>query len=340
MAARYYVALGHEQFPPDALLAQAVAADEAGFDGICCSDHLQPWWEPGHSGHAWVWLGAAGARTRRAALGTGVTAPVYRHNPVVVAQAFATLEWMNPGRVFLGIGSGESLNETPAGMEWPAPAEQLERMEEALEIITRLFAGERLTYRGRHFRTTEAILHTRPERRPPVYVSAFHPGAARVAARLGDGVWCLADPELAPGIIEVYRDECGRLGREPGEIVLQATASWGPDDDAAFAGSEVWRATLLQDLYTDDVHDPRVIRRRGREEITEEAFREGAIVSADPGEHVRRLREIEDMGATIVVVMNASGADPVGALRVYGESVLPALRGVPAGSGTAGPTGT
>lgn len=340
MAARWFVALGHEQFPPDALLDQAVAAEEAGFDGVCCSDHFQPWWEPGHSGHAWVWLGAAGARTSRVALGTGVTAPVHRHNPAVVAQAFATLEWMNPGRAFVGIGSGESLNETPAGMRWPSPHEQLERMQEALEIINRLLDGERLTYEGRHFRTDEALLHTRPERKPPIYVSAFHPEAARVAARLGDGVWCLGDPELAPGVIAAYREERDRLGKDAGEVVLQATASWAADDRSAFEGSQVWRATLIQDLYTDDVHDPRVIQRRGREEISDEAFTQGAIVSSDPNEHVRRLRDIEDLGATIVVVMNASGADPLGALRTYGTSVLPALRGTPVPSGAGSPTGT
>src|SRR3954471_14151980 len=112
----YFYACAHEQFPPDDLLKQAVEAEKAGFDGISCSDHFQPWWEPGESGHAWVWLGAAAQATQRAALGRAVAAPVWRHHPALVAQAFMTLETLAPGRVFLGVGSGESLNESPVGM--------------------------------------------------------------------------------------------------------------------------------------------------------------------------------------------------------------------------------
>ena len=175
---RYLLGLAHEQFPPEDLLAQAIEGEQAGFDGIACSDHLQPWWEPGESGHAWVWLGAAGQATDSVAIGTAVTPPGPRYHPVLIAQAWATLERMFPGRPFLGIGSGESLNESPLAAIWPSAPEQVERMEEGLEIIRRLFDGERLSYDGRYFETDEAILHTRPNRRPPIYVSAFGPKAA------------------------------------------------------------------------------------------------------------------------------------------------------------------
>src|SRR5918911_5630904 len=194
----YYFACAHEQFPPDDLLQQAVEAEQAGFDGIACSDHFQPWWEPGESGHAWVTLGAIGAATERIPIGTGVTAPVHRYNPAVVAQFAATLEELFPGRAFLGIGSGESLNESPCGMDWPPVREQVDRMEEALEIITRLLDGERLDHDGPFFRTKAAYLHTRGERRPPIYVSGFRPRAAAVAARYGDGGWTPAHPEMGP----------------------------------------------------------------------------------------------------------------------------------------------
>jgi coenzyme F420-dependent glucose-6-phosphate dehydrogenase len=159
---RYFYGAAHEQFPPEDLLTQAVEAERAGFDGVACSDHLQPWWEPGESGHAWVWLGAAGQATDGFAIGTAVTPPGPRYHPVLIAQAWATLERMFPGRPFLGIGSGESLNESPLAAIWPPAPEQVERMEEGLEIIRRLFEGERLSYEGRHFETDEAILHTEP----------------------------------------------------------------------------------------------------------------------------------------------------------------------------------
>src|SRR5215207_1406731 len=172
---RYFYGAAHEQFPPDDLLRQAVEAEQAGFDGVGASDHLQPWWEPGEAGHAWVWLGAVGVATERLALGTAVTPPGPRYHPVLIAQAWATLETMFPGRPFLGIGSGESLNESPLAAIWPSVREQQERMGEALEIIHRLFQGERLSYDGKHFQTDEAIVHTHPGRRPPIYVSAFGP---------------------------------------------------------------------------------------------------------------------------------------------------------------------
>src|SRR3954463_13767834 len=182
---RYFHFCAHEQFPPEDLLRQAVEAEEAGFDGIGGSDHLQPWWEGGESGHAWVWLGAAGNATRKVPLGTGVTPPGPRYHPVLIAQAWATLERLFPGRPYLGVGSGESLNESPLGADWPSVGEQIGRMEEGLELIHRLFAGERVTHEGRFFRTKGAFLPPRRERRPPIYVSAFGPRAAGVAARQG-----------------------------------------------------------------------------------------------------------------------------------------------------------
>src|SRR5436305_15217931 len=163
---RYFHFCSHEQFPPQELLEQAVLAERAGFDGIGCSDHLQPWWEPGESGHAWVWRGAAGQATERLPIGTGVTPAGPRYHPVLIAQAWMTLESMFPGRPYLGLGSGESLNESPLGAPWPAVGTQIERMEEALELIDRLFDGKRVTHHGRHFQADRAYLHTRGERRP------------------------------------------------------------------------------------------------------------------------------------------------------------------------------
>ncbi len=130
---RYWVQLATEQFPPSNLIEQAVEAERAGFDAVNVSDHFQPWWEPGHSGMAWALLGAIGHATERVEVGTGVTAPVHRYHPALVAQFAATMEEMCPGRAFLGIGSGESLNESPCGMDWPDTAEQVARMDEALE---------------------------------------------------------------------------------------------------------------------------------------------------------------------------------------------------------------
>lgn len=322
---RFFYCASHEQFPPDALLAHAVAAERAGFDGIACSDHLQPWWEPGESGHAWVWLGAVGQATRLP-LGTAVTPPGPRYHPVLIAQAWATLELMFPGRPFLGIGSGESLNESPLGAPWPPVAEQVERLDEALSLIHRLFAGQRLFTHGRHFSTDGAVLHSRPERRPPIYVSAFGPHAAAVAGRWGDGLWTLADPDRAPGVIEAYRAAASDAGRAPGEIVLQTGFSWAADEDAALAGARVWKGSQPDEFYTDDWHDPAAMYAEGERRTSDEDLRAAMIVSSDPAVHVERIRGVVDLGADVVVLANNSGADPLAAVEVYRERVLPALR--------------
>jgi coenzyme F420-dependent glucose-6-phosphate dehydrogenase len=327
VAARYFHSVSAEQFPPDDALRQTVEAEEAGFDGLGTSDHLQPWWEGGQSFHAWVWMGAAAQATQRLPIGTAVTPPGPRYHPVLIAQAWSTLEVMFPGRPYLGVGSGEALNESPLGEEWPSVGRQIERMEEALELIHALFEGKRIDHEGRHWRTRRAMLHTRSERRPPIYVSAFGPKAAGVAARQGDGLWTLGDPEMAPKVIEAYRAACDEAGREPGEILLQGLFSWAGDDDAALEGARVWKGSQPEEFFKDDWHEPEKMYAHGERQVSDDDLRESLIIGSDPALHAERIREIEKLGATIVVLQNASGADPHEAIRAYGEKVLPALRG-------------
>ena len=324
---QHWLSAAHEQFKPSNLLQQAVEAERAGFDAIACSDHFQPWWEPGESGMAWVWLGSVAQATQRVPVGTAVTPPIGgRYHPALVAQAWATLEEMYPGRTFIGVGSGESLNESPLGMDWPGVGEQIERLEEALEVIRRLFDGERLDTIG-HFQMKQAYLHTNPGRRPPLYVSAFGEQAARVAARQGDGLWTLADPETVPDLIDAYKSACDDAGKEPGKVILQAGFSWAEDDDAAFEGAKPFKATMPDEFYTDDWHDPQAMAEHADEKHSDDEFREQFIVGSNPEDHVERIREVEQLGANVVVLMNNSGAALVEAVKVYGEKVLPALKG-------------
>src|SRR3954471_9903367 len=238
---RYFIGVSQEQFPPEELLRQAAAAEQAGFDGISTSDHLQPWWEPGESGHTWPWLGACGASVPELPFGTGVTSTGVRYHPALIAQAWMTLERMFPGRPFLGIGSGEAVNEVPVGDDWPSVGDQIERMEEALRFIRRLWDGETITEEGRFYRLKDTKLHITAERRPPIWVSAFGPEAAGVAGRWGDGLWTIADPERAPEVIDASRTAAADAGREPGEILLQTGFSWASDDQAALEGARVWK---------------------------------------------------------------------------------------------------
>ncbi len=326
----YGIALGHERFAPGELLEQAVAAERAGFDLVSCSDHLAPWWEPDQAtpascANAWVWLGAVGHATQEVALGPAVTAIIHRYNPVVVAQQVATLESMYPGRAFLGVGSGEAMNEVPAGMDWPPVAEQLKRTEEALMIIKRLLDRETVDFDGEYFRARKARLYLDYRRRPPIYMSAFGPQAAAIAGRLADGIWTLADPQKAPAVIAAYRRAAEQAGREPGEVILQGVASWAESDDAALEGSREWKGTMVTENYTDPVADPAEVEAKG-DQVSDAKFKAMNLISSDPDKHVKQIKMIKEMGATAIVIMNVSGADPRGMIDAYGEHVLPQLR--------------
>jgi coenzyme F420-dependent glucose-6-phosphate dehydrogenase len=324
---RYFFGASQEEFPPEELLRQSAAAAAAGFDGISSSDHLQPWWEPGESGHTWPWLGAVGERVPELPIGTGVTPTAARYHPVLIAQAWMTLERMFPGRPFLGIGSGEALNEIPIGDDWPSPGDQIRRMDEALGFIRRLWDGETITEEGGFYHLEDAKLHTLADRRPPIWVSAFGPQAAAVAGRHGDGLWTLPDPESTPEVLEAYRAARRDAGREgDGEIVFQALVSWAETDEQALEAARKWKGSQPDETYRDDIHVPQQVYERGERETSDEELVSSAIIGSDPALHADRLRELEELGPTVIVLQNNSGADPMGAIRVYGESVLPRLR--------------
>jgi coenzyme F420-dependent glucose-6-phosphate dehydrogenase len=217
------------------------------------------------------------------------------------------------------------MNVVPAGLRWPAPAEQLARTEEALQIITGMLDGRTVSFDGRFFRTERARLYDLPPRRVPVYLSAFGPRAAALAGRYADGVWTLAHPKKAPVVIAAYRKACEEAGREPGQIILQGLAAAADSDELALESSREWKGTLADENYADDVSDPGEVGQLG-EDIPDRKYKMMAILSADPGAHIRQLKAMRAMGATAIVVMNVSGADPMGTLRLYGEHVLPSLR--------------
>jgi coenzyme F420-dependent glucose-6-phosphate dehydrogenase len=323
---QYWFATSTEEFAPSEMLEQAKAADRAGFDALGTSDHFAPWFPDGQAANAWVYLGALGQVTDKP-IGTGVTPIVHHYHPGVVAQAFMSLEELHPGRVFLGAGSGEAVNETPLGMDWPSYEEQARRLETGLEAITRLWAGETVTMDAGWFKLEGAKLWTRAKTRPKLYVSAFGAQSARIAGRYGDGLWTLGDPEQAPEIIDAYREACGEHGREPGEIIFQAGFAWADDEQAAIDGARHWKPTQLPELYLDDIADQEDMQRRADAQMSDEEFaKQGFLIGADPQEHIERIRDLERAGATVMCLQLIGRADPLGSIRTYGERVLPALR--------------
>ncbi len=324
---QFWFAASTEEFRPPELVEQCRAAEDAGFDALGVSDHFAPWWPEGKASSAWVHLGAVGQVTTKP-IGTGVTPIVHHYHPGVVAQTFMSLEALYPGRVWLGVGSGESVNEVPLGLDWPSPGEQIQRMDRGLEAITRLWDGETVTMDGGWFGLREAKLYTRSETRPKLYVSAFGPKAAAVAGRYGDGLWTLPDPDSAPEVIDAYREACARSGRQEGEIIMQAGFHLADDEQRAIDGARHWKPTQLPEVYTRDIHDPAEKQRLAAEKVSDEEFaHEGFLIGADAGEHVERIRAMEGLGATVVCLQLVGNADPMGSIRRYGAEVLPELRG-------------
>ena len=196
---------GAEQYAPQELLEYAVAAERAGFDALSVSDHFHPWAEKGQASFVWTWLGAAAARTTSIKLGTGVTCPILRYHPTIVAQAIATLSCFAPGRVFLGVGTGEALNEYSAVGLWPGYDERQEQLAEAIELIRTLLEGEPVTHSGTHYRTRDAKIYSSARNPIPIYVSSLVPESAYFAGLHGDGLYTVGgeDAETYAEMIKV-----------------------------------------------------------------------------------------------------------------------------------------
>lgn len=318
-----------EQFGPGELLELAVQAERLGLDLIAVSDHFQPWrHHGGHSPAVLPWLGALGARTQRARLGTSVLTPILRYHPSVVAQAFATLACLNPGRVFLGVGTGEAMNERPAtGAEWPPAKERRARLAEAIELMRRLWTEERVTFQGAYYRTVRATVYDRPQEPVPVFVAASGPLAARLAGRLGDGFICTSGkrPDLYRELVEALEEGARAAGRDPGRIarMVEIKVSYDHDLDYARQACRWWAALSLTTEEKSGVEDP-VEMERLAEEAADRAHTR-FIVSADPDEVVERISEYVALGFDHLV-FHAPGDDQRRFLDQLARDVVPRLR--------------
>lgn len=319
--------LSHEQFPPGELVELATAAEAAGFDGVWASDHFHPWQDnQGHAGHCWVTLAAIGQRTGRVALGTAVTCPTYRYHPAVVAQAFATLGVLYPGRVFLGVGTGEAVNEVPAGGGWGPFEERLARLREAIELIRRLWTEDWVTFEGQAYSIANAKIYDKPAPTLPIYVAAAGPKAAAVAGELGDG-W-ITDPETLvsrPEVMAAFRSAAEQAGRDVARLsVLVELYAVVGDEREALEAARLWQFGPVMGRLLS-VADPREVQRRAEELTSPEQVIRSWVVGRDPAAHVERLRDLFAAGAGAVYV-HSPQRDQRKVIEFYDREVLPALR--------------
>ena len=319
-----------EQFGPRPLLNFAVEAEACGFDSVWISDHFQPWRHTnGHAPFALSWLGAAGERTQRVLLGTSVLTPTFRYQPAVVAQAFGTLGVLNPGRMILGVGSGESLNEVPVtASEWPSPRERLARLREAVELIRLLFSKDFVTFEGKYYRTRNATIYDRPEQPIPIYISAGGPVAAKFAGRAGDGFICTSgkgDELYRDKLLPAVEEGAKEAGRDPATIerTIEVKVSFDTDRERALRDTRIWAALALPAEDKAGVEDPREMERRA-EAVADQA--QGRwLVSDDPDEHLEQIRPYIEFGFTHLI-FHAPGDDQSRFLQLYAKDILPRIR--------------
>lgn len=320
-----------EQFGPRELLRFACAAEAYGFDSVFISDHFTPFRHTGgHAPNALAWLGALGASTNRIVMGTSVLTPTFRYHPSVIAQTFATLGAMFPGRVILGVGTGESLNEVPTtGMQWPEFKERFARLREAVRLMRRLWADERVTFEGDYYRTCNATLYDKPPAPIPVYVGAGGAVVSKYAGRMGDGFICTSGkaPELyTETLLPAVAKGLAESGREPDAIerLIEMKVSFDTDAERARQDTRFWAPLALSAEEKMSLEDP-VEMERLADRLPLERAASRWIVSTDPDEHVERIGAYVKLGFRHLV-FHAPGADQQRFLQLYSEHVLPRLR--------------
>ena len=326
---RYGYKASAEQFAPRELLTFSRTAEFAGLDSVAVSDHFQPWrHRTGHAPNSLVWLGALAQATERVQLATSVLTPTLRYHPSIVAQAFATLGCLAPGRVILGVGTGEAMNETPAtAAEWPGAKERRMRMAEAIRLIRRLWSEERVTFEGEYYRTHRATIYDRPEQQVPIYIAASGPLAAKLAGRAGDGFICTSGkaPELYEQLLASVGEGAGAAGRDPASIarMIEIKVSYDRDPERALTACEWWAALALSGDEKRGVEDPVELERLADANLDRAHTR--FIVTDDPDECVERIRPYVELGFDHLV-FHGPGADQARFLDAFCTDVLPRLR--------------
>ena len=315
--------LAHEQFPVHELVELGNQAASGGFHLLATSDHLQPWQaNEGHSGQAWVTLGALSSQVSRTWMGTTVTCPILRYSPAVVAEAFASMSHLAPGRIFLGVGSGEALNEEAATGAWPKWQERWDRLIEAITIIRQLWSGENVSYRGKYY-TVDAKLYDPPPQPIPLLTAANGRKSMRLAGQYGDGL--VTDPETWKTHKVEWQEGAHAAGKDPDEmpVLVEQYVVVGGEADAQKA-AELWRfgPKAFKSLY--NVRDPAEIERRAGAGTPIEQVVKGWPISTDPGPHLKKIHELQESGVSIVNI-HAGQPDQRRVIEFYATHVLPKL---------------
>ena len=308
--------LSSEERQPDELVRLARMAEDSGFGYALISDHYHPWTDrQGSSPFVWAVLGGIAATTRTLRVGTGVTCPIMRLHPAIIAQASATIGCLMPGRFFLGVGSGESLNEHVVGQTWPPPDMRQDMLEEAVEVLRLLHRGGEQSHYGKFFQVHDARVYNIPDEPLPIYIAAAGQQAAKMAARLGDGLIC-----SAPAAESVAAFEAGGGAGKP--RYGQLTVCWArSEDEAVRTAHEYWPISGLEGQFKNELPRPLYLEQASKP-VTPEMVKREIVCGPDPQAHVDGLAKFVKAGFDHVYVHQV-GPDQEGFMRFYQREILP-----------------
>jgi len=333
----------HEQYSMRDLLQFVVEAEKNGFTTTMTSDHFHPWWHDNAYGNfAWVWIAAAAERTKGMQYITGVTAPIYRYHPAIIAQAFASLDILYPGRIGLGLGSGEAMNEVPLGFDWPRPKARLKRMIEAAQIISNLWypkKGNRsktlrdnegfVYFNGVYFLIRNARLYSPPTSRIPIFMAAAGPQSAKAAATHSDGLITFLKAKESQRIIEIFdkalikKQSNNKFHKEK---MAEYKVSYSDNYEQALNSSKFWRATLINNVFNTSIADPRKLEQKAKQEVSDKKLQESVEITDSIEDCIKSIEEYFSIGFTKVYVHSTS-PNEIKFIQEFGKKVLPYFQG-------------
>ena len=315
-----------EQFHPTELLSYCQKAEAAGFSGVMAADHVQPWTpDQGQAAFVWSFMTAAAERTR-GDIGPGVTCPSFRQHPAIIAQAAATMAAMYPGRFWLGLGSGEALNEHIVASYWPEVAERISRMFESIEIIRKLFSGKDVKHSGEFYKMETMRLWTMPDKPPPIYVATAGPVTAEKTGKFCDGLITVGAPEeKIEGVFARFEKGAREAGKDPASMpkILQLHLSWAPTDEDAMANAiKEWPNGGMK-FPKADIRSPLDFAQMAKI-VRPEDFKGRMLISSSPDAHCKEIQKFIDLGFDQVYLHNV-GRNQAEWIDVFAKEVLPKL---------------
>jgi coenzyme F420-dependent glucose-6-phosphate dehydrogenase len=341
-----------EQYSMRDLIKFVIEAERSGFNATMTSDHFHPWWNDGGFGNfTWIWIAAAAERTKKMKFVTGVTAPIYRYHPAVIAQAFASLDVLYPGRIGLGLGTGEAMNEVPLGYDWPKSSKvRLTRTIEAIQVIRKLWKEGRkskqysdagnnnnnfinndriedgfVDFNGQYSLIRKAKLYTPPaSQHIPIYSAATGSQSAKAAAKFSDGLITFLKPDESRKVLDVFNDTVRKENKNLNSLekIAEYKISFSEDYEKAFESTNFWRATLIKDVFNSNISDPRKLEQKAKKEVADEKLKDSIQIVTSIEDSIKSIEDYFKAGYTRVYVHSTS-PDEIKFVHEFSKKVLP-----------------